>query len=60
VKSGIERMTIVAGMVLAPTSIAFPEQPDPIPFRHNTIESTVRYLGGDVEDAIALSEGTEV
>jgi site-specific recombinase XerC len=27
---------------------------------HNKIESTVRYLGVDVEDALALAEGTEV
>ena len=27
---------------------------------HTKIESTVRYLGVDVEDAVALSEGTEV
>ena len=27
---------------------------------HTKIESTVRYLGVDVEDALALSEGTEV
>ena len=27
---------------------------------HPKIESTVRYLGVDVEDALALSEGTEV
>lgn len=28
--------------------------------RHTKIESTVRYLGVDIEDALALSEGTEV
>jgi site-specific recombinase XerD len=27
---------------------------------HTKIESTVRYLGVDVEDALALAEGTEV
>jgi len=27
---------------------------------HTKIESTVRYLGVDIEDALALSEGTEV
>ena len=27
---------------------------------HTKIESTVRYLGVDVEDALALTEGTEV
>jgi integrase len=27
---------------------------------HNKIESTVRYLGVDVEDALTLAEGTEV
>jgi hypothetical protein len=27
---------------------------------HTKIESTVRYLGFDVEDALALAEGTEV
>lgn len=27
---------------------------------HTTIESTVRYLGVDVEDALTLAEGTEV
>jgi integrase len=27
---------------------------------HTKIESTVRYLGVDVEDALALSEGTEI
>lgn len=27
---------------------------------HTKIESTVRYLGGDVEDALALAEGTEI
>jgi len=26
----------------------------------NRIESTVRYLGVDIEDALALAEGTEV
>ena len=26
---------------------------------HTKIESTVRYLGVDIEDALALSEGTE-
>ena len=29
-------------------------------FGHTKIESTVRYLGVDVEDALALAEGTEV
>ena len=28
--------------------------------RHTKIESTVRYLGVDVEDALTLAEGTEV
>lgn len=27
---------------------------------HRKIESTVRYLGVDLEDALALSEGTDV
>ena len=27
---------------------------------HTKIESTVRYLGVDVEDALTLAEGTEV
>jgi site-specific recombinase XerC len=27
---------------------------------HTKIESTVRYLGVDIEDALALAEGTEV
>jgi integrase len=27
---------------------------------HTKIESTVRYLGVDVEDALALAEGTEI
>ena len=27
---------------------------------HTKIESTVRYLGVDIEDALALSEGTEI
>jgi site-specific recombinase XerC len=27
---------------------------------HPKIESTVRYLGVDIEDALALAEGTEV
>ena len=27
---------------------------------HTKIDSTVRYLGVDIEDALALSEGTEV
>ena len=27
---------------------------------HAKIESTVRYLGVDIEDALALSEGTEI
>jgi hypothetical protein len=27
---------------------------------HSKIESTVRYLGVDVEDALALAENTEV
>jgi integrase len=27
---------------------------------HTKIESTVRYLGADIEDALALAEGTEV
>jgi integrase len=27
---------------------------------HTTIENTVRYLGVDVEDALALAEGTEI
>ena len=27
---------------------------------HTKIESTVRYLGVDVEDALALAEGTDV
>jgi hypothetical protein len=27
---------------------------------HAKIESTVRYLGADIEDALALAEGTEV
>lgn len=27
---------------------------------HTKIESTVRYLGVDIEDALALSEGIEV
>jgi SOS response associated peptidase (SRAP)/Phage integrase family len=29
-------------------------------FGHTKIESTVRYLGVDIEDALALAEGTEV
>lgn len=31
-----------------------------IPLGHMKIESTVRYLGVDVDDALALAEGTEV
>ncbi|WP_062112295.1 tyrosine-type recombinase/integrase [Aureimonas sp. AU40] len=31
-----------------------------IPLGHTEIESTVRYLGVDVEDALTLAEGTEV
>jgi integrase len=31
-----------------------------IPLGHTKIESTVRYLGVDIEDALALAEGTEV
>ncbi|MFN3459376.1 MAG: tyrosine-type recombinase/integrase [Oceanibaculum sp.] len=27
---------------------------------HTRIENTVRYLGVDIEDALALSEGTEI
>jgi 4'-phosphopantetheinyl transferase EntD len=27
---------------------------------HTKIESTVRYLGVDIEDALALSEATEI
>ena len=27
---------------------------------HTRIESTVRYLGIDIEDALALAEGTEI
>ena len=27
---------------------------------HSKIENTVRYLGVDVEDALALAEGTEI
>jgi site-specific recombinase XerC len=27
---------------------------------HTKIESTVRYLGVDIEDAVALAEGTQV
>jgi len=27
---------------------------------HTKIESTVRYLGVDIEDALALAEGTEI
>jgi hypothetical protein len=27
---------------------------------HSKIEYTVRYLGADVEDALALAEGTEI
>jgi site-specific recombinase XerC len=27
---------------------------------HTKIESTIRYLGVDIEDALALAEGTEV
>lgn len=27
---------------------------------HTKIESTVRYLGFDIEDALALAEGTEI
>jgi hypothetical protein len=27
---------------------------------HTKIESTIRYLGVDVEDALVLAEGTEV
>jgi hypothetical protein len=30
------------------------------PAGHRKIESTVRYLGVDLEDALALSEGTDV
>ena len=30
-----------------------------IPLGHTKIESTVRYLGVDIEDALALSEGAE-
>jgi hypothetical protein len=33
---------------------------DACPFGHTKIESTVRYLGVDIEDALALAEGTEV
>jgi hypothetical protein len=29
-------------------------------FGHRKIESTVRYLGVDVEDTLALAEGTEM
>ena len=29
-------------------------------FGHTKIESTVRYLGVDIEDALALAEGTEI
>jgi len=32
---------------------------DPV-LGHTKIESTVRYLGVDIEDALALAEGTEV
>ncbi len=31
-----------------------------IPLGHTKIESTVRYHGVDVEDALALAEGTEI
>jgi integrase len=31
-----------------------------IPLGHTKIESTVRYLGVDIEDALAISEGTKV
>lgn len=29
-------------------------------FGHTKIESTVKYLGVDVEDALTLAEGTEI
>ena len=31
-----------------------------IPLGHTKIESTVRYLGVDIEEALALAEGTEI
>jgi hypothetical protein len=33
---------------------------DACPLGHTKIESTVRYLGVDIEDALALAEGMEV
>lgn len=32
----------------------------PDPLGHSKIENTVRYLGIDVEDALALAENTEI
>jgi hypothetical protein len=31
-----------------------------IPLAHTKIETAIRYLGVDVEDALALAEGAEV
>ncbi|MEA3103210.1 tyrosine-type recombinase/integrase [Caballeronia mineralivorans] len=31
-----------------------------IPLGHTKIESTIRYLGVDIEDALALAERTEI
>jgi hypothetical protein len=39
---------------------AFPSRIDHSDQGHTKIESTVRYLGVDIEDALALAEGTEI
>ena len=53
-------LLVVALLAVAATTPPQPRRIVQIPLGHAKIESTVRYLGVDVEDALALSEKTEI